>query len=85
MKTGDLDKTVNKMIFIERDAPLTEAQLERKLEILRHCLTCGSQQAVIEAMRQTVPTYHCPEEINSKAEQADEMQECILDYTILSS
>jgi len=85
MKTGDLDKTDNKMIFIERDEPLTEAQLERKLEILRHCLTCGSQQAVIEAMRQTVPTYHCPEEINCKAEQADEMRECILDYTILSS
>lgn len=82
MKTGELDKTKNKMIFIERDQALTVEQLEEKLEILKHCLTCSSQQAVIAAMRQTVPTYHCPEEINGKAEQAEEMRECAPDYTV---
>lgn len=80
MKTGDLGKTDNEMIFIERDDPLTEKQLEGKLEILRQCLTCRSQQAVVDAMRQTVPTYHCPEEVNEKAEQAEEMRKCVPSY-----
>lgn len=81
MKTSELDKTDNEMIFIERDTPLTEMQLEEKLGILKQSLVCHSQQAVIDAMRQTVPTYHCPDEVNGKAEQAEEMRKCAPDCT----
>ncbi|MDD2302477.1 MAG: polysaccharide biosynthesis protein, partial [Eubacteriales bacterium] len=76
MKTEELDKTDNKMIFIERDQALTEEQLQEKLEVLKRSLTCQRQQAVIEAMRQTVPTYHCAEDVNQEAEQAEEMMAC---------
>lgn len=81
MKTEELNKTDNKMIFIERDQALTEEQLQEKLEVLKRSLTCQRQQAVIAAMRQTVPTYHCAEDVNQEAEQAEEMMACGTTYS----
>ena len=72
MKTEELDKTSNDMIFIERDKGLPREEVERKLELVRQAIETEEQSAVLEVIRKTVPTYHDPAEINGKADQARE-------------
>ena len=67
IRTEEMDKTENELIFIERDKPLSEEEIEEKLEILREAVATGSNRAVKEALKQVVPTYHAPEEVNGKA------------------
>ena len=79
MKTETLDKTENNMIFIERDTPLTREAVEEKLKILMSAVEeskfeVGSAK-VKEAIIQTVPTFHEPEELNKKAEQTKEFKD----------
>ena len=74
IKTEELDRTENSMIFIERDQPLTEAQLQEKLDLLQQSLSTHSQEEVVRAMRSTVPTFHSPDEVNQTAEHAEEMK-----------
>lgn len=66
IKTEEMDKTENKLIFIERDKPLSAEAIQDKLEILREALATGSNTRVKEALKQVVPTYHSPEEVNGK-------------------
>ena len=72
MKTEELDKTSNDMIFIERDKGLPREEVERKLDLVRQAIESEEQSAVLEVIRKTVPTYHDPAEINGKADQARE-------------
>ena len=74
IKTEEMTKTDNRMIFIERDKPLSRAQIEEKLDILRRAAATGNDETVRAAMKRVVPTYHAPEEVNSAAVEADEMQ-----------
>ena len=74
VKTEELDKTENSLIFIEKDKPLSKAEIDRRLELLDAACATGSDDAVRAALKQAVPTYHSPEEVNAKAEQAAEMQ-----------
>jgi len=69
VKTEELDKTENSMIFIERDAPLTEEQLNEKLALLREAVQSGDDEEARHALMTAVPTYKRPEEVNSKYEQ----------------
>lgn len=88
MKTEELDKTDNELIFIERDKGLPREQIEDKLRILRGALDTaiasdkaaeadfirrGHHDAVIDAIRATVPTYHDPDEVNRRAQYSTEM------------
>ena len=78
IKTEDLDKTDNEMIFIERDTPFSREEVERRLEILNTAVReaqheLGSKK-VIRAMKAVVPTYRDPDEINCKASEAEEMK-----------
>ena len=66
IKTEEMDKTENKLIFIERDKPLSVETIQEKLDILREALATGSNTKVKEALKQVVPTYHSPEEVNGK-------------------
>ncbi len=66
IKTEEMDKTENKLIFIERDKPLSAEAIQEKLNILRGALATGSNTKVKEALKQVVPTYHSPEEVNGK-------------------
>ena len=75
IKTEELDKTDNDMIFVERDKPLGRDEIEEKLEILRGALESQSNRKVKEALMAVVPTYRRPEEVNRKAEEAEEMKE----------
>jgi len=74
IKTEELDKTENDMIFVERDKPLTQEEIAEKLEILRKALETQSNRIVKSALMQVVPTYHTPEEVNEKAVDAEEIR-----------
>lgn len=75
VKTEELDRTDNSLIFIERDAPLTDAELEEKLEILRQAVASGSDEEARYALKLVVPTYHTPDEVNNKFYETPEMTE----------
>lgn len=64
MKTEELDKTDNDMIFIERDKKLTRAEVDHKLDLVREAINTESQSAVLDVIRKTVPTFRDPEEVN---------------------
>lgn len=72
MKTEKLEKTDNNMIFIERDAPYSREEVERKLCILLDA--GGDPQAVKAAVAAVVPTYHEPDEVNKEATNSEEMK-----------
>ncbi len=76
VKTEELDKTENSLIFIERDVPCTPDELGEKLELLRNACQSGSDDVVRAALHRAVPTYRTAEEINAQAESAREMQQC---------
>lgn len=66
IRTEELDKTENSMIFIERDTPLSLEELNEKLEILRTALATDDDAVVKEALISVVPTYCTPEAVNTK-------------------
>jgi len=60
-------KTENKMIFIEQDPPLGAEEIEKKLEILRNAVESNEDSVVKAALKQTVPTFRDPKEVNAEA------------------
>ena len=72
IRTEELDKTENSMIFIERDEPLPQSEIGKKLEILRRAVTTEDDHAAKVAMREVVPTFYTPEAINRRAADAAE-------------
>ncbi len=85
IKTEDLETTENKMIFVEKDTPLSRAEVDRRIEILTNAVRKSegeiSSSEIKKAFARVVPTFHDPDEINSKAAEAEEMKE----FTLLSS
>ncbi len=75
MKTEELDKTDNDMIFIERDKKLTRAEVDHKLDLVREAIKTEDQSAVLDVIRKTVPTFRDPEVVNRQAAQAEEVQQ----------
>lgn len=74
VKTEELDKTENSMIFIERDEPVTLPELQEKLQLLADACAAGEDEGVRNALHRAVPTYKTPEEVNSQAANAEEMR-----------
>lgn len=66
VKTEELDKTDNSMIFIEKDTALSEGELKEKLQILREACDTGDDLIAKEALRSVVPTFKRPEEVNKE-------------------
>ena len=64
IKTENLDKTDNSLIFIEHDSPETEEEIKAKLATLTQACETGDDNQAREALRSVVPTYHRPEEVN---------------------
>ena len=64
----DLEKTVNGMIFVEHQPPVTPEELERKLTLLNDALekTMRTEDVscIREVLHRVVPTFHEPEEVN---------------------
>ena len=74
IRTEELDKTENSLIFVERDKPLSRAQIDGKLQILREAIAMQDDDAVRDALKRVVPDYHDPEEVNRSAVEAQEMR-----------
>ena len=74
VKTEILDRTENSLIFIERDEPLSDAEIFEKLEKLKAACETNEDEVVRVALREAVPTYRKPEEINKDAENSKEMK-----------
>ena len=64
VKTEELDKTDNSMIFIERDTALSKEEIYKKIQILRDACDTGDDLIAKEALRKVVPTFKKPEEVN---------------------
>lgn len=67
VKSEHITRTENSLIFIEKDAPLSEAEVARRMEMMCDAIPRGNE-AVIAALKASVPTFMTPEEINSRAE-----------------
>lgn len=77
IKTEELSKTDNNLIFIEHDSPLTRGEVDEKIERLKGiCKNYNSIEAdeIKAVLREMVPTYCTPEEVNRKAEHTEEMK-----------
>ena len=74
IKTEELDKTENELIFIERDEALTMDQLHEKLDKLRNAVETEDDGTAKKALKEVVPTYHSPDEVNKDAGKAAEMK-----------
>lgn len=74
VRSEELDRTDNSLIFIERDTPLEPSEIERRLDILRDAVATQDNETVKRALKQVVETYRDPEEVNGSAEQSREMQ-----------
>ncbi len=78
IKTENLKKTSNNLIFIETDAPLSRAEVDAKLDILRAAVKDNEAElaapAIKAALKAVVPTFRDPEEINATADDTDEVK-----------
>lgn len=64
VKTEELDKTSNSMIFIERDKALSAEEIDTRLDALKKACETGDDLEAKEALRSAVPTFKRPEEVN---------------------
>ena len=62
VKTEELDKTDNSLIFIERDTALSKEEIYRKIDVLRNACDTGGDQIAKEVLRSVVPTFKTLEE-----------------------
>ena len=64
VKTEQLGRTDNDLIFVEHDTPLSREEITRKLQELQRACDTGNDEEARSALRRVVPTYYRPEEIN---------------------
>lgn len=74
IKSETLEKTADQKIFVEREHPFHGKEIEDKLHLLQVALDSGSNRLVKQVLKQVVPTYRSPEDVNKKAIYAEEMQ-----------
>ena len=67
VKTDELEKTENNLIFIEKESPLSKAEIDEKLALLRDACRTGDNDAVRAALKTVVPTFKDKDEVNAKA------------------
>lgn len=66
VKTEELDKTDNSMIFIERDTALSQEEIYQKIQVLKDACDTGDDLIAKEALRSVVPTFKRPEDVNKE-------------------
>ena len=68
VNTEKLDKTSNKLIFIEKDMALNQTEIDEKLALLKDACLSEDDDIAREALRKVVPTFKRPEEVNKDVE-----------------
>lgn len=71
VKTEELDKTDDKLIFIEKDAPISKEEIDCKMEALAAACDTEDNEKVRQALGLAVPTFKTPEEVNCTVEKSD--------------
>jgi len=66
VKTEELDKTENSLIFIEKDKPLSQSDIALRLKKLEDACATGNNDIVKRVLKEVVPTYKDPKEINGE-------------------
>ena len=66
VKNETLTKTDNKLIFIEKDSPISEKELQEKLDRLSKALESEDDQKAKKALKECVPTYVNGDKINDR-------------------
>ena len=78
IKTENLAKTSNDLIFIEHDTPHTREEVEAMLDTLRRAAALADEEMdtsyVIRAMKEVVDTFRDPETVNMTADKCEEMK-----------
>ena len=78
VQRDEMQKTENDLIFIEQEEPLSREDVEKKLAVLREAVEQYQHHLpspeITAALKEVVPTFHSPEEVNRDAEKADEMK-----------
>ena len=70
MKSDGLMKTTSSKIFIERQQEISQEEMDEKLDILHKALQAGGRENIRLAMKQVVPTYRDPEEVNCQVQNS---------------
>lgn len=66
IESETLSKTDNELIFIERDKPFTREEIEEALASLQAALDAGTNEKVIAAVKEVVPNFYNPDDVNSR-------------------
>ncbi len=66
VKTENLNKTENSLIFIERDKPFSRDEIDCKLEDLRAACDTDDDEIVRAALKAAIPTYRSPDEADEE-------------------
>ena len=74
VKTNELEKTENSLIFIEHEDAISDDELDASLDALRRACESGDDDLVRKTLMQAIPTFKTPEEVNASAENAEEMK-----------
>ena len=57
VKTEEMDKTDNDLIFVERDKEIKQSELNEKINILKEAVNSGDNEIARNALAKVVPTY----------------------------
>lgn len=74
IKTEELDKTDNSLIFIERDTCPGRDEIEEKINMLKEAVDSRDNDSIRAVLKKVVPTFHDPEVVNSEALKSEEMK-----------
>lgn len=66
IESETLSKTENELIFIERDKPFTREEIEDDLARLRVALDGAANEGVVAAVKEIVPNFCDPDEVNNR-------------------
>ena len=74
VKSETLQTTDNKLVFIEKDEPISMRDVKHRLKMLRDAIDSNDDEKVREVMHIVVPTFRTPEEVNEYAENSNEIK-----------
>ena len=74
MSSEHLTATKYEKIFVEQQEVISRDEMSRNLDRLRQVLATESAAEIVRVMREIVPTFKTPEEVNSQVEQKKELR-----------
>jgi FlaA1/EpsC-like NDP-sugar epimerase len=73
IRQEDLEKTDNKLIFIEKDEPISKEEMDAVLSMLKEACDSGDDELARMTLKKAVPTYKLPDEINLKFDNLNDV------------